>query len=54
MLGASRNCGQWCDVEAVRLLETILETTILEDMLSNNNLEFFVTLVGGSIWGSKL
>lgn len=30
MLGASKNCGWWSDIEAVTLAETILEKVILE------------------------
>ena len=39
MLGATRNCERWYDIEAVKLAEIILDTVMLEKMLSINALK---------------
>ena len=49
ILGATRNCGRWSNIEAVELLEIILGTTMSEKIL-----EFFVTLLGCRIWRTDL
>ena len=44
ILGATRNCGRWSDIEAVKLPEIILGTAMLEKILSINVLELVVTM----------
>ena len=39
MLGATRYYGRWYDIEAVKLAEIILDTAMLEKMLSINVLK---------------
>ena len=53
ILGATRDCGRWSDIEAVKLPEIILGTAMLEKKLSINVLELVVTLMGCSIWGNN-
>ena len=53
MLGTTRNCGRWSDIEAVKLPEIILGAAMLEKILSINVLELAVTLLSCRIWGRK-
>ena len=45
ILGATRNCKRWSDIEAVKLTEIILGRAMLEKILSINVLELVVTLL---------
>ena len=47
IIGATRNCGRWPDMETVKLPEFILGTAIVEK-ISINVLELLVTLPGCS------
>ena len=49
ILGATRNCGRWPDMETVKLPEFILGTAIV-GKISINVLELLVTLPGCSRW----
>ena len=49
ILGATRNCGRWSSIEAIKLPEIILGTAMLEKILSVNDLELLVTLLRCSI-----
>ena len=43
--GATRRCGRWLEIEAVKLPENIFGATILEKMSSISVFELFFTLV---------
>ena len=53
VLGATKICGRWSDIEVVKLPGIILGTAMLEDFLSFNLLELVVTLIGCIKWGRK-
>lgn len=53
MLEATRNRGSCSNVEAAKLLETILGTVILEKMLAINVSGLLFVLVGWKIWGES-
>ena len=53
MLEATRNRGSCSNVEAPKLLETILGTVILEKMLAINVSGLLFVLVGWKIWGES-
>ena len=53
ILGATRNCGRWSSIEAIKLPEIMLGTAMLEKILSVHDLELLVTLLRCSIWRRK-
>ena len=53
ILGATRNCGKWFNIEAVKFPEIILAIAMLEKILPINVLEIFVVLLGCRTWRRK-
>lgn len=49
VLGGKRSYSRWCEIETGTLSEYILETAVLENMLSTNVFELTFTIVGISI-----
>ena len=49
-----KSCGKWSKIDIVKLPQFVLASSLFVDMFSINVAEFFVTLVGGVIYGRKL